>query len=123
MKKLIRLAATAGASLLLCTGCGLGDSTPEAAPPSSAQSDSPGKPYELDTRCGIHELEYSGKWYARHEGPLDDGKGNAPDGWDTPTQSGYIVQEGSTIVFRDDAGHREAFVEREGATKPLKTCS
>lgn len=122
MQLIHRLLAATATSLLLCTGCSTGDDTP-TTPSSSAPDNSKGKPFELSTHCGVHELEYLDKWYARHEGPLDDGKGGAPDGWDDPTQKGYIVVEGGTAVFRDDAGHREAFVVREGATKPLKTCS
>lgn len=79
--------------------------------------------FSLLTHCGIHELTHDGTWYARSVGPLDDGQGHPPEGWDDPSQEGRLLVDGDTAVFTDDAGHREEFVLRKGATGPLTPCS
>lgn len=78
--------------------------------------------YTLTTHCGIHELEHDGSWYVRDGGALDDGQGNPPEGWDNPSQQGELHIEGDTATFTDDAGHRETFTLREGASGPLQAC-
>lgn len=79
--------------------------------------------FKLYTHCGIYELSHDGKWYVRNGGALTDGNGNPPAGWDNPMQSGSLTIRGATATFTDDAGHRETFSERPGATAPLNICA
>ncbi len=77
----------------------------------------------LYTHCGIHELQFEDQWYERAGGPLDDGSGNPPPGWDNPEQEGTVTRvDASTLLFSDEAGHREEFVLRDGATGPKQSC-
>lgn len=79
--------------------------------------------FTLYTHCGIDELQFEDQWYERVGGPLDDGSGNPPDGWDNPEQEGTLARvDASTVVFSDEAGHREEFALREGATSPKQSC-
>ena len=78
---------------------------------------------ELFTHCGIDELQLDGRWYERSAGRLDDGSGNPPAGWGNPTQQGFVVASGDTVVFTDAAGHRETFRLRPGATEPKSRCA
>lgn len=113
------------AALGLSTGCTttavLEPGPPPVARPTSSVDHA--GPYALYTHCGIRELQFEGRWYERVGGPLDDGHGNAPPGWDNPEQAGVLVVEGSTAYFSDGArGHHETFELRPGATAPLRTC-
>ena len=83
--------------------------------------ESPG-PFKLYTHCGVRELNTNGTWYVREGGPLTSATGT-PKGWDDPYQRGWVVIEGNRATFRDLSGHKETFVERPGATKPLVVCS
>ncbi len=90
---------------------------------TACQSDQNGEPFTLYTHCGIDDVNYSNQWYERVGGPLDDGSGNPPDGWDNPEHDGTITRlDDSTIVFTDDDGHREEFTLRANATGPTKVC-
>lgn len=94
-------------ALALADGCGNGDGTS----------------FSLYTHCGIDEVRFEGEWYERVGGPLDDGSGNPPPGWDNPEHEGTMTRvTDSTIVFTDDEGHREEFRLREGATEPKQQC-
>lgn len=116
-----RWARSAGAlALLLGMLAGCGDATPAA--PTSSASTSASVPYTLLTHCGIDEVMHDGRWYERVGGPLDDGSGNPPPGWGNPFQEGRLVIEGDTATFTDDAGHREVFQLREGATDFKRVC-
>lgn len=81
-----------------------------------------GLPFELYTHCGIRELTHDGKWYAREGGPVDDGQGNPPPGWDNPAGTGQLVLDGDRAIFTDGVGHYEVFLLRPGATSPLEVC-
>lgn len=69
------------------------------------------EPFSLPTHCGISIFEYEGVIYERVGGPLTDGQGNPPDGWENPTQEGRLMEDKGTLVFTDDAGHRELFTQ------------
>jgi hypothetical protein len=80
-------------------------------------------PFELYTHCGIDELRTDdGRYFERADGPLTDGNGNPPPGWDNPYQSGRLVVTDDVATFTDDVGHREEFRLREGATGFLTIC-
>lgn len=82
-----------------------------------------GQELTLSTHCGIDELKFQGQWYERVGGPLDDGSGNPPAGWDNPEQEGTVTRvDEATLLFTDEVGHREEFVLREGATGPKRSC-
>jgi hypothetical protein len=88
------------------------------ATPSPGQS----VPYDLYTHCGIDEA-LVGTVYFEAQTPLDDGSGNPPDGWDSPSQRGTMTLTSATrAVFTDNAGHRVAFRARPGATAFKATC-
>ncbi|WP_281965151.1 hypothetical protein [Serinicoccus marinus] len=90
---------------------------------ATACSESEGQDHVLDTHCGIDELHVEGQWYERAQGPLDDGSGNPPDGWDNPEQMGTLTRvDETTLVFTDEVGHREEFVLRPGATEAKRAC-
>lgn len=110
---------------LALVGCGAATDGSEKAPakPSSATVAVAGGPFKLYTHCGIRELTFGGRWYERAGGTLDDGHGNPPHGWGKTYQSGTLTSSGSTMVFRDHAGHREVFQLRPGATSPKVICS
>jgi len=117
------------AGFVLCSlalaGCG---AATDGSGPAPAESPSgtvavAGEPFTLYTHCGIRELTFGGRWYERVGGALDDGHGNPPQGWGKTYQSGTLTSSGSTVVFRDRAGHREVFQLRPGATSPKVICS
>jgi len=81
-----------------------------------------GVAYGLSTHCGIDDLRYQGVWYERVGGRLDNGNGNAPEGWDDPVQEGWLAKEGDRVVFTDGFGHREEFNARPGAERPKQIC-
>lgn len=82
-----------------------------------------GQDFTLLTHCGIDELTFEGEWYERVGGSLDDGSGNPPEGWDNPEQEGTITRvDDATLVFTDQAGHREQFSLRAGATDAKDGC-
>lgn len=82
-----------------------------------------GRDFTLYTHWGIAELQFEDQWYERVGGVLDDGSGNPPTGWDNPEQEGTLARvDDSTLIFTDEAGYREEFVLREGATGPKRTC-
>jgi hypothetical protein len=105
--------------LVLGILAGCGDPSP-GSPSSTPTAES--VPYTLLTHCGIDEVMHDGKWYERVGGPLDDGSGNPPPGWENPVQEGRLVIEGDTAIYTDDAGHREVFQLREGATDFKRLC-
>ncbi|MCF4121770.1 hypothetical protein L1785_12340 [Antribacter sp. KLBMP9083] len=116
-----RWARPAGAlALVLGVLAGCGDGSPGAPPSGTPTSQS--VPYTLLTHCGIDEVMHDGRWYERVGGRLDDGSGNPPPGWDNPVHEGLLVVEGDTAIFTDDAGHREVFRLREGATDFKSLC-
>lgn len=91
---------------------------------AACTSDDEGTPFTLHTHCGIDEVHYNGQWYERVGGRLHDGAGNPPPGWDNPEHEGMIVTvDDSTILYTDDAEHREEFRRREGATEPKRMCA
>lgn len=108
-----------GLTMILLTSCGSGP-VDEVAPASNAAE---GQSFSLYTHCGIDELRVDGKFYERVGGPLDDGNGNPPNGWDNPYQAGRITVGGSLVVFSDDRGHHEQFEPRMGATDYKHICS
>ena len=110
---------------LALAGCGAATDglEPSPAKSSSATVAVGGEPFSLYMHCGIHELTFGGRWYERVGGALDDGQGNPPQGWDNPYQAGTLTSSGSTVLFRDHAGHREVFQLRPGATRPKVICS
>jgi hypothetical protein len=110
---------------LALAGCGAATDglAPAPAKPSSTTVVNGGGPFSLYTHCGIRELTFGGRWYERVGGALDDGHGNPPQGWDNPSQAGTLTNSGSTVLFRDHAGHREVFQLRPGATSPKVICS
>ena len=110
--------------ILLCAlgwvlgGCG------EVDQPAVPRVQSSAAPFELYTHCGIHELKTDdGRFFERADGPLTDGNGNPPPGWDNPYQSGQLVVTEDAAVFTDDSGHREEFRLRQGATDFLQICA
>lgn len=80
-------------------------------------------PFALYTHCGVHELAFRGNYYVRAGGPLDDGQGNPPAGWDNPYQRGALTIYTARAVFTDMRGHRETFTLRRGATAFETVCS
>jgi hypothetical protein len=117
----------AGFLLLSLALVGCGPAT-EGSGPASAKSSSAtvaigGELFSLYTHCGIHRLTFGGRWYERVESSaLDDGVGNPPQGWGNPYQPGTLTNSGSTVVFRDRAGHREVFRLMPAATGPKVIC-
>jgi len=79
-------------------------------------------PFSLYTHCGIDELYADGRYFQRVGGPLTDGGASPPPDWGNPEQPGRLLVEGDVAIFTDDAGHREVFEEREGATDFLQLC-
>ncbi len=69
-------------------------------------------------RAGIQ-----GKYYVRAGGPLGDGQGNPPAGWDNPDQRGALTVYTTKAFFTDGKGHREMFMLRPGATAFETLCS
>lgn len=112
--------------LLALTGCSAagasGGTGGRTRPPSAPTAAGKAEPFSLYTHCGIDELTVDGRWYRREGGRLDDGNGNPPAGWDDPFQPGWLSASGSTVVFRDQAGHVETFRLRPGATAPTTVC-
>lgn len=110
---------------LTLAGCGAVTAVPAPAPvqSSTVSATAGGESFSLYTHCGIHELTFGGRWYARVGGVLDDGRGNPPQGWGNPYQQGALTKTGSTVIFRDRAGHVESFQLRPGATRPKVICS
>lgn len=107
---------------LVLGGCGSGERPAVADAVADAQGTA--TPFTLSTHCGIHELRTDdGRFWERAEGPLTDGSGNPPPGWDNPSQRGQLVVTDDVAVFTDDRGHRERFVLREGATDFLRLCA
>ena len=104
-------------SLILMSSCGQSE---EVAPRTI---DAHGQSFSLYTHCGIYELRVDGKFYERVGGPLDDGSGNPPKGWDNPYQAGRLSVRGNGVVFTDDRGHHEEFKLRADATDYKRTCS
>lgn len=94
-----------------------------AHPPGEVGGVVDAAPFALYTHCGIHELAYEGRYYTRAGGPLSDGQGNPPAGWDNPYQRGSLVVESSQAFFSDAKGHRETFALRPGATSFETICS
>lgn len=108
------------------TGCTTTTSIgPSAGPPTADRVRDlvDAAPFELDTHCGIDELMFRGKYYVRVGGPLDDGQGNPPAGWDNPSQRGGLVVYTTYAVFSDAKGHVVRFTIRPGATGFEKACS
>ena len=101
-------------ALAACTST----SDPSGTPPNTSAT-----AVSLSTHCGIDDVEVAGRWYERTGGLLDDGQGNPPPGWANPTQTGAFVTAGELLVFTDDAGHRETFRLRPGATGPKRGCA
>ncbi len=106
-------------SLALLSACG-GGQPQDVAPQSSAAR---GQSFSLYTHCGIDELRLDGKFYQRVAGPLDDGSGNTPKGWDNPYQAGWLSHDGNVVVFTDNSGHRERFELRAAATDYKHICA
>ena len=79
--------------------------------------------FNLYTHCGINELKALGNYYKRVGGPLSDGFGNPPAGWDNPYQEGRLSAVGDTATFRDTRGHTVEFKVRPGATGFSSICS
>lgn len=112
----LRGLAGAVASMGILCGC-----APQAGPPAGV-STSTASPFALYTHCGVYEARVDDTFYLAAE-PLDDGHGNPPPGWGNPYQSGTITVDGTTAIFRDEAGHTVTFHERPAATSFLRTCS
>jgi len=117
MKRVTTTGSAAVPALLALLALGACTSPSDTAPTPS------GTAISLSTHCGIDDLEVDGRWYERVGGRLDDGQGNPPAGWADPTQSGVVVIAGDTLVFSDDAGHRESFRARPAATGPKQGCA
>lgn len=79
--------------------------------------------FNLYTHCGISELKAFDKYYERVGGPLGDGFGNPPAGWDNPYQAGRLSILGDIATFRDTRGHTVEFKVRPGATGFATICS
>lgn len=79
--------------------------------------------FNLYTHCGISELKAFGKYYERVGGPLGDGFGNPPTGWDNPYQAGRLSVLGDIATFRDTRGHTVDFKVRPNATGFATICS
>lgn len=79
--------------------------------------------FNLNTHCGISELKAFDKFYARIGGPLGDGFGNPPAGWDNPYQVGRLTILGEIATFRDTHGHEEDFKVSPNATGFQTICS
>jgi hypothetical protein len=58
-------------------------------------------PFALYTHCGIHELAFTGKCYVRAGGPLVDGQGNPPTGWDNTYHRGALTIYPTKVFFTD----------------------
>lgn len=113
-----RLIVLLSAFAWVLAGCG---ETGQPAVPGVQPS---GTAFELYTHCGINELKTDdGRFFERVDGPLTDGSGNPPPGWDNPYQSGRLVVTEDVAVFTDGAGHTEEFHLREGATDFLEICA
>ena len=104
-------------SLILLTSYGQSDKIAPRTNDAQEQS------FSLYTHCGIDELRVDGKFYERVGGPLDDGSGNPPKGWDNPYQAGRLSARGNAVVFTDGRGHREQFELRADATDYKHICS
>ena len=74
------------------------------SPPTSPQ------PFELYTHCGLDRslIEFDGYfWKAQGPGPLSDGAGNPPPGFDDPFDRGSITRTGNdAAVFVSSSGVR-----------------
>jgi hypothetical protein len=115
----LRTSTLGALSLIVLTSC-VGGQTQVVA---SRTSHAAARSFSLYTHCGIDELRVDGKFYERAGGPLDDGSGNPPTGWDNPYQAGRITVVRSLVVFTDDRGHKEQFEPRKGATDFKHVCS
>ena len=104
-------------SLILLTSCGQSDEVAPRTDDAQVQS------FSLYTHCGIDELRVDGRFYERVGGPLDDGSGNPPKGWDNPYQAGRLSVRGNALVFTDERGHREQFELRADAADYKHICS
>ena len=86
-------------------------------PPSSVVDASPAPPapiegagdwvqFEIYTHCGLDRsvIEFDGEhWEATGPGPLNDGSGNPPAGFDNPSDDGWIVR-----IDADEAGYQSS---------------
>lgn len=110
--------------IVLCALCWILAACGEADQPAAPGAQPTATPFELYTHCGIHELKTDdGRFFERADGPLTDGNGNPPPGWDNPYQSGQLLVTRDVAVFTDDVGHSERFRLREGATEFLQICA
>ena len=111
-----------GSALVACTPKPVGPNQPQ---PTGGQSTTSAtvKNFNLYTHCGIDELEYGDRWFARDGGMFDDGSGNPPKGWDNPTQQGTLTIDGDRATFEDTKGHSETFTVVPDQTEPSFICS
>ena len=67
-------------------------------------------PFTIYTHCGVDIVSVGGDWY-QAKPPANDGNGNRPAGWDTPTDTGELsIYEDGTARFTSHAGHVATFV-------------
>ena len=109
-------------ALTACSGGQVNHADTHASQVVTRPADS-GAPFSLYTHCGIDELRLGDKFYERVGGPLDDGSGNPPSGWDNPYQTGRLSRRGDLVIFTDPKGHQEEFTLRPGATDFKHICS
>ena len=68
-------------------------------------------PFTIYTHCGVDIVSVGGDWY-QAKPPANDGNGNRPAGWDTPTDTGELsIYEDGTARFTSHAGHVATFVK------------
>jgi hypothetical protein len=90
---------------------------PSGAATSSAPATAPVAPepttgtsftHALLTHCGIEWTHFGDRWW--RTGPLDDGHGNPPPGWDNPRQDGTMVMAApDAAVFTASSGRSLRF--------------
>ena len=66
-------------------------------------------PYTLHTHCGVRDAYFDGRWWVASP-VLDDGHGNPPPGWGTPSDTGAMVLVAHDLArFTSARGHGAEF--------------
>jgi hypothetical protein len=94
---------------------------PSGASEAESTGSAGGKPFELDTHCGVESARIQGRWWHAEPPLYNKARNGPPAGWGDPYQKGTLTVESDARTVFEAMGQQVVFVPAPD-NQPVRMC-